>query len=178
MVCSFVDWRQAYSRQCHLLGIRSFQENGVRPALIPLIANYFQGREMRVKWRKQISKPRKLPGGGAMGATMGNQEFTSQTNHNADRVPKEDRFKWVDDLTILEIINLVNIGISSHNFNYQVASSIPLHGQYLNSEELKTQEYINQINSWTINQKMQINQNKTKAMVINFTNNYQFTSRI
>ena len=56
ILCSFVDWRQAYSRQCHLLGIQSFQKNGVRPALIPLLASYFQDREMTVKWRGHISK--------------------------------------------------------------------------------------------------------------------------
>ena len=42
VLCSFVDWRQAYSRQCHLLGIRSFQENGVRASLIPILASYFK----------------------------------------------------------------------------------------------------------------------------------------
>ena len=42
VLCSFVDWYQAYSRQCHLLGIRSFQENGVRASLIPILASYFK----------------------------------------------------------------------------------------------------------------------------------------
>ena len=59
-----------------------------------------------------------------------------------------------------------------------MASDIPLHGQYFNSEELKKHEYINQINNWSMNQNMQINQNKTKAILISFTNNYKFTSII
>ena len=95
----FVDWKQAYSRQCH--------------TLIPLLTSYFEDREMRVKWHGVISQPRKLPGGGAMGASLGNWEFLSQTNDNADCVPLDDRFKFVDDLTTLEIINLINIDISS-----------------------------------------------------------------
>ena len=90
--CSFVDWRHAYSRQCHQLGIQSFIRNGVRPALIPLLTIYCQGRQLRVKWRSQLSKPRDLPGGGAIGATLGNLEFGSQTNQNADCLPQEDRF--------------------------------------------------------------------------------------
>ena len=64
----------------------------------------------------EISQPRKLPGGGAMGATLANQEFSPQTNNIAGCVPQEERFKWVDDLTILEKINLINIGMISHNF--------------------------------------------------------------
>ena len=178
VLCLFVDWRQAYSRQCHLLGIKSFQENGVRPSLIPLLANYFQDRELRVKWRSHYSEPRCLPGGGAMGATLGNLEFTSQTNHNADCVPQDKRFKWVDDLTTLEKINLLNIGMSSYNFRNHIASDIPTHGQYINNEDLRSQQYLTEINNWTNNQKMEINQNKTKAMVVNFTNTHQFTSRL
>ena len=176
--CSFVDWRQAYSRQCHQLGIQSFIRNGVRPALIPLLTSYCQGRQLRVKWRSQLSKPRDLPGGGAMGATLGNLEFGSQTNQNADCVPQEDRFKWVDNLTVLEKINLVNISMSSFNFRQQVASDIPTHGQYVNNMNLKSQTYLNKINEWTEQQKMQLNQAKTKAMIVNYTEKYQFTSRL
>ena len=113
VLCMFVDWKQAYSRQCHTLEVKSFINNGVRASLIPLLTSYFEDREMRVKWHGVISQPRKLPGGGAMGASLGNWEFLSQTNDNADCVPLDDRFKFVDDLTTLEIINLINIGISS-----------------------------------------------------------------
>ena len=93
VLCMFIDWKQAYSRQCHTLGVQSFMKNGVRPSLIPLLISYFEDREMRVKWHGKLSEPRKLPGGGAMGASLGNWEFLSQTNDNADRVPEDDRFK-------------------------------------------------------------------------------------
>ena len=104
VLCLFVDWKQAFSRQCHTLGVESFKRNGVRASLLPLLINYFKDRQMRVKWRGHLSEVRKLPGGGAMGATLGIWEFLSQTNNNADCVPVEDRFKFVDDLTILEVI--------------------------------------------------------------------------
>ena len=97
VLCLFIDWKQAYSRQCHTLGVQSFIDNGVRPALIPLLVSYFEDRQMRVKWHGETSAPRQLPGGGAMGASLGNWEFLSQTNNNADCVPVEDRFKFVDD---------------------------------------------------------------------------------
>ena len=103
VLCMFVDWQQAYSRQCHILGVQSFIDNGVRPSLIPVLISYFQRREMRVKWHGKLSKPRKLPGSGAQGASLGIWEFLSQTNHNADSVPQENRFKFVDDLSVLEL---------------------------------------------------------------------------
>ena len=115
VLCMFVDWKQTYSRQCHTLGVNSFINNGVRPSLIPILISYFEDRQMRLKWHGKLSEPRKLPGGGAMGANLGNWEFLSQTNNNADCVPLEDRFKFVDDLTTLEVINLLTIGLSSFN---------------------------------------------------------------
>ena len=72
----------------------------------------------------------------------------------------------------------MNIGLSSHNFKNQVASDVPIHGQYIDNTNLKTQEYLNSINEWTINQKMVISEKKTKSMIINFNKNTKFTTRI
>ena len=178
VLCLFIDWKQAYSRQCHTLGVQSFIENGVRPSLIPLLISYFEDRQMRVRWHGEKSKPRKLPGGGAMGANLGNWEFLSQTNNSADCVPLEDRFKFVDDLSTLEIINLLTIGMSSFNMKHQVPSDIPIHGQYIPASNLESQNYLNAINEWTDKQKMIISEKKTKAMIFNFTQNHQFTTRL
>ena len=149
----FVDWKAAYSHQCHKLGIKSFIKNGVRPSLIPVLISYFQKRQMRVKFHGEISEKRDQPGSGAQGATLGNWEFLSQTNDNANCVPLEDRFKFVDDLSILEVINLLNIGLCSYNFKHHVASDIPEHGQYIPNDALRTQHNLNDINEWTTNKK-------------------------
>ena len=84
----------AYSNQCHILELESFKKNSVRPSLLYLLLNYFQGQEIMVKFQGKLSKTRKEPGSGA-------QEFLSQTNNNADVVPKEDRFKFIDGLFAL-----------------------------------------------------------------------------
>ena len=178
VLCLFVDWKSAYSHQCHKLGIENFMRNGVRPSLIPLLTNYIQGRKMKVKFNGTISEIRSQPGSGAQGATLGNQEFLSQTNNNADSVPESDRFKFVDDLTALEKINLLSIGLASHNFKLQVASDIPMHGQIVENTQLKSQNYLNSIRDWTKNQKMLLNKNKTKAMIVNFTEKHQFSTRL
>ena len=54
-------------------------------------------------------------GGGPQGGTFGVWEYQSQSNYNADCVTEDDHFKFVDDLTVLEIITLVNIGFASYN---------------------------------------------------------------
>ena len=178
VLCTFIDWKEAYSRQSHLLGVRSFLDNGVRPSLIPLLISYFQSREMKIKWHNKFSQSRKMPGSGAMGSNIGNWEFDSQINHNADCVPEEDRYKFVDDLSVLEIINLINIGLSSHNFKNQVPNDVPIHGQIIPSKNLRSQGYIEDISKWTKNQQMLISEKKTKSMIINFTEKYQFHTRL
>ena len=134
--------------------------------------------KMKVKWHGKFSRPRKMPGSGAMGSNLGNIEFDSQTNSNANCVPQDNRFKFVDDLTILEVVNLLNIGISSLNIRTEVPNDLPTHGQYVDNKELKSQIYLNEINRWTEKQQMVISSKKTKAMIVNFTDNYQFHTRL
>ena len=47
--CTMVDWKQAFDRQCPVLGVKAFLRNGVRRSLLPLLISYFQNRRMIVK---------------------------------------------------------------------------------------------------------------------------------
>ena len=105
VIMQLIDWSQAYDRQCPKLIIQSFIDNGVRRSLIPILQNYFQDRSMIIKWKGNISKPRTLPGGGPQGCPLGQNSYISQSNSNSSFVPENDRFKWIDDLTVLEVIS-------------------------------------------------------------------------
>ena len=113
-----------------------------------------------------------------MRASLWNWEYLFQTNNNADCIPEEDRFKFVDDLSTLEVINLIAVGLSSLFMKGHIPSDIPDHGQFIQSNNLKSQEYLHKINEWTESHKMVISEKKTKAMIFNFTENYQFTTRL
>ena len=113
IVANLIDWNNAFPRQCPKLGVESFIQNGVRPALIPVLINYFQDREMSVKWHGCRSSPIKIHGGGPQGATLGILEYLSQSNNCADIVSEEDRLRFVDDLSVLEIVDLLTVGITS-----------------------------------------------------------------
>ena len=125
VIATFVDWKQAFPRQCPKLGIEAFIANGIRPSLTPMLLSYFQKRNMTVKWKGVYSKIRKLNGRGPQGGTFGILEYLSQSNDNADTMNEEDRFKFVDDLTVLEIINLITMEISSSDLYAHVPSDIP-----------------------------------------------------
>ena len=71
VLVQLVDWSQAFDRQCPQLGIEAFLRNGVRKSVIPVLINFFQKRKMRVKWKKEVSSIRDLPGGGPQGSSVG-----------------------------------------------------------------------------------------------------------
>ena len=50
--------------------------------------------------------------GGTQGATFRILEYLSQTNNSEDIVNQEDGFKFVEDLTGLDIVNHLTIGIT------------------------------------------------------------------
>ena len=102
----------------------------------------------------------------------------SQSNDNANFVDPEERFKFVDDLTIIEIVNLMSIGIACYNVKQSVPNDIPVHNGYIPPEHLKTQTYIDKISEWTDEKLMMLNKSKSNIMIFNYTKNNQFTTRI
>ena len=169
VLATLVDWKQAFPWQCPKLGLESFIRNGVRPSLIPVLINYFQGRKLKVKWHGQLSSERNLKGGGPQGSSFGLWEYLSQSNDNAE----EKRFKFVDDLSFLEIIFLLNIGLETYNIRNHVPSDVPTHNQVIPSNKLQSQYQLEKINQWTEEKKMKLNIKKTKTMLFNFSKKKQ-----
>ena len=133
---------------------------------------------MVVKWKGAFSSTRDLPGGGPQGATMGLIEYMSNGDNNTDHIPSYMKFKFVDDLSALEKLNLILIGLSSYNFKCHVASDIGIDQHFIPSENIKSLETLDKIQRWTDDNKMKLNSKKSKLMVFNFTNDYQFTTRL
>ena len=81
---------------------------------------------MFVKWHGIISNIKDLPAGGPQGTSLGLWSFLSQTNDNPENTEKENIFKFVDDKTVLEVVNLLSIGIASHNFQASIPSNVKI----------------------------------------------------
>ena len=133
---------------------------------------------MVVKWHGHLSTERDLPGGGPQGSTFGLLEYKANSNNNADHIEAEMRFKFVDDLSMLEKINLIVTGLSSYNFKNHVASDIGIEDKFLHPSNCQSQENLNQIVNWTADNKMRLNKKKTEVMFFNFTNDFQFSTRL
>ena len=133
---------------------------------------------MKVKWNGCTSKEKHLNGGGAQGGLLGILEYLSQNNDCGNFLSAEERYKYIDDLSILEILNLISIGISSYNCKQQIPCDIQTENKFLPSENFNSQKDLDQISKWTEQKKMTINSEKSKYMIVNFTKNYQFNTRL
>ena len=76
---------------------------------------------MKVKFNNETSEFYRLIGGGPQGTLLGGIEYLAQSNDNADCVEPEDRFKYIDDLSLLQLILLSGL-IIEYNFKSHVAS--------------------------------------------------------
>ena len=141
-----------------------FIKLGVRPSLIPLLASYLTDRSMKVKFNGESSEIMSLVGGGPQGTLIGRLEYIVQSNDNADIVPPNDRFKFIDDLSILQLILLSGL-VMDYNFHEHVASDVGIGHKFLPSDAYKTQEQSNFISNWTHKNKMKLNPSKCKYMV-------------
>ena len=87
-------------------------------------------------------------------------------------------FKFVDDKTTLEVINLLSIGMESHNTRASVPSNVLTSNLMISNGSLKTQEHLHRISDWTKDKKMKLNIEKTKNIIFNFSKDNQFTTEI
>ena len=83
---------------------------------------------------------------------------------NAECVDPDLRFKYVDDLTILELV-MLGMWLSEYNFKQHVASDIGIDEKFVAPENLTTQDNINSIADWTNTNLMKMNEDKSKYMV-------------
>ena len=176
VVMTSLDWAAAFDRQDPTLAVKKFIKLGVRPSLIPLLSSYLTDRTMQVKFNGELSKVLALIGGGPQGTLLGQIEYLVQSNDNADIISPEDRFKYIDDLSVLQLVCLAGL-LTEYNFYSHVASDIGTEDKFLPAESFATQDNLNSIANWTRENKMQINEGKCNFMIFSRSEE-QFTTRL
>ena len=131
---------------------------------------------MQVKFNGELSKVLALIGGGPQGTLLGQIEYLVQSNDNADMISPEDRFKYIDDLSVLQLVCLSGL-LTEYNFYSHVASDIGTEDKFLPAESFATQDNLNSIANWTRENKMQINEGKCNFMIFSRSEE-QFTTRL
>ena len=176
VIASLVDWASAFDRQDATKAIEKFIKMGVRPAVIPVLVSYLSDRQMQVRYNDRYSGTHKLPGDGPQGTLLGLIEYFVQSNDNADCVEEDLRFKFVDDLSVLELVMLAGL-LTEYNFNQHIASDIGIDEKYVPSSSLETQDHLNEISDWTDLNLMKLNKDKTNYMVFSRSDT-EFATRL
>ena len=135
VIAASLDWTAAFDRQDPTLAIKKFIGLGVRPSLIPLLISYLSDRKMKVKFNGEESDFLSLIGGGPQGTLIGQLEYLVQSNNNADIVSPDDRFKYIDDLTLLQLVCLSGL-LTDYNFMEHVASDVGVGQPYQQTPSL------------------------------------------
>ena len=154
-------WTAAFDRQDPTLAIKKFIDLGVRPSLIYLLISYLSDRKMKVKFNGEESDFLSLIGGGPQGSLIGQLEYLVLSNNNADIVSPNDRYKYIDDLTLLSLSGL----LTDYNFIEHVASDVGLGQSYLPADTFRTQDHLNFVSNWTTVNLTKINEDKCNYMV-------------
>ena len=177
-ICTMYDWRQAFDRCDATLGIKSYIKNGVRPSLIPIMMSFLENRRMVVKWHGTLSSEKAMVAGGPQGSTAGIIQFLSTSNNCADTIEEDLKFRFIDDLSALELVNLLNIGLQSHNIKQNVPNNVAVHNQIIQNDKLKSQQHVKDIDKWSKENQMKLNPKKCKNMIFNFSRKHQFSTSI
>ena len=86
------------------------------------------------------------------------------SDSSAQDVNEDDRFKYIDDLEILELVLLSGILEDNDGVSY-VPSDLPLDHKFLPGTSTLTQVNLDKIARWTFDNKMLRNPNKCSYMV-------------
>ena len=146
VIATSLDWAAAFDRQDPTLAVLKLIKMGVRPSLIPLLISYLSERKMQVKFNGEMSDFLILIGGGPQGTLLGLLEYLILSNDNAESVHPEDRFKYIDDLSILHLILFSGL-LVEYDVMKQVPSDIGVDHAFLPTMEFATQDCIDKISS-------------------------------
>ena len=176
VMVSFADWRGAFDRQDPTITINKFIQLGVRSSLVPILIDYLRNRQMKVKLNGEESEAHSLIGGSPQGTLIGQLLYIGGSDDAASEISNEDKFKYIDDLEIIELVSLAGV-LTEYDFRNHVASDVGIDQKFLHPDSYKMQETLDNLSKWTENNKMQINEEKSSYMI--FTRNRElFSSRL
>ena len=164
VVLGAIDWAGAFDRLDPTINVTKLINMGVRSSLIPVIIEFLEDRQMSVRYNGASSKWHTLVGGGPQGSWTGQNCYITASDDAAHWLEDENKFKYCDDLSILELIMVGNI-LVEYDFKQHVASDIGTDQKFLEPSKLRTQEDLNKLAKWTDDNLMKLNEAKTSYMI-------------
>jgi hypothetical protein len=170
------DWDSAFDRGDPTTTIIKFLRMDLRPSIVPLLQDFLTGRTCSVRYNSAESSLIRLVGGFPQGSLIGQDAYLVTSDDCADTVEPEDKFRYIDDLEILELIKLSGILID-YDTHSHVPADVGTHQQFLPPDTLRTPSYLDSICDWTDSNLMKLNPSKSSYML--FTRSQeQFATRL
>jgi hypothetical protein len=144
VILTGVDWANAFARGDPTTTIQKFLILGLRPSIVPLLIDYFTGRKMTVKFNTGRSSIINLIGSFPEGSLIGQDSYVVSSNDCASMTDPEDRYRYIDDLEITDLITMAGLLIDYDVWTH-VPSDIGVHQKYLKPEHTQTQNHLNEI---------------------------------
>ena len=111
-----------------------------------------------------------------LGNTLSMVEYLVNSNNNADCVNPKDRYKYIDDLSILHLVMMTGL-LTDYDFQSHVASDIPIDTPFLPPGTFGTQSCLDNIADWITDNMMKINHDKSNYIVFS-RSKQEFSTRL
>ena len=131
---------------------------------------------MQVKFNGEVSKILTLIGGGPQGTLIGGLEYLVQSDDNTTTVEPDDRYKYIDDLSVLQLVLLSGL-LVEYDIRHHVPSDVGTEMKYLPPENYNMQGHLDSISTWTSTNMMKLNEAKCNYLVFTRTKE-NFTTRL
>ena len=164
VIMTGADWASAFERGDPTMTTKKIICLGLRPSIVPLIISYKSGRVMSDLFNQAESGIIKLCGGFPQGSLIGQNCYLEASHDAAEEFNPEDKFRYMDDLKILELIMMSGI-LVDYDVHQHVPSDVPIGTQFLPSSETKTQTPLDQLVAWTDRNKMLLNPEKSSYTI-------------
>ena len=170
------DWSGAFDRLDPTSVAKKLIKLGIRSSIVKILIDFMTDRKMEVKMNGKRSSTHNLVGGGPQGSILGQLLYIIGSDDAAYEEEEDDKFKYVDDLAVTEIVETED-KLIEYNFWQHVASDIGVEQKFLPHNKIKSQSTNDQLSNWTTLNKMKINEAKSKFII--FSNSRQdFTTRL
>jgi hypothetical protein len=138
----------------------------IRPSLIPILIDFLSNRSMKIKFNKEQVGPFPLVGGSPQGSIIGQLSYTTGSSDNTEamNISEEDKYQYIDDLNLLELIFLSDLLIE-YDFHSHVASDIGIDQRFLPPSSTQTQTYNAGIANWTEQNLAKLNSEKSSYII-------------
>ena len=201
IIAALVDFSKGFNRLNHNKILIRLSDWGVPGWLLRILASYLTDRSMLIRYKNEQSSEHFLPGGGPQGVTLGLLMFLVEVNDAGMEPPPplpapvlegdvacvpappdeamtdtELRIKYVDDLTMAEVVNLRNLTKSEKLIGPRNLHDI--NGLKLPPEASQVQSRIGELEESVRNHDMKLNTGKTKIMPFNFSRKNDFEPEI